>query len=184
MALRSELERPAVVIPESGHAVDIARAYAERLARVREATTTDQTGPAEALSSALSQRLQRYLEPVAGRLAETFATIDGATLGNVVPLRTRTAVVDLDLLTLRLSALDHTLTYTVAIVREGSGPLFLDVEANVSGRQGSPTALQTRPTDLVTLVPGDTVDGRWPEIVDLVDRTLAAAVDLFGSSLR
>ena len=38
-------------------------------------------------------------------------------------------------------------------------------------------------SDSVTLVHTDTVDERWQEIADLIDRTLAAAVDEFGRKL-
>jgi hypothetical protein len=44
-------------------------------------------------------------------------------------------------------------------------------------------ALSLTTADSVTLVAGNDPDARWPDVEELLERTLAAAVDAFGSQL-
>lgn len=43
--------------------------------------------------------------------------------------------------------------------------------------------VESTPDDSVTLIYSDTVDGRWPEICEFLDRTLAAAIARFSTGL-
>lgn len=99
---------------------------------------------------------------------------------------------------LHLSVLGQTMRYVIAVQRVGHGetgvlavtafaerllprsePDDTDDEPRVIPEQ----LLTLSSSDSVTLVHTDTVDERWQEIADLIDRTLAAAVDEFGRKL-
>ncbi len=95
---------------------------------------------------------------------------------------------------LHLLVLGETLRYVVAIQRVGyedNGVLAVTVFAEVLHSKatedeapGFPTpALNLTTADSVTLVAEDTSEARWPDVAELIDRTLAAAVDFFGSQL-
>lgn len=186
VALRTELERPAVVTPASGSAVDIARAYAERLRSLRAGTETQEVKRAEALGAALQRRVRNHLESVADSLAATFRTVDPATTAEVVAVKALSGprwLIDLDLKTL-----DTTFTYSVNIVGV-TEPTVLRVDVIALARRQLDEKIhfdplfRPAPTDTVTLLAADDLDRRWPEIEELLDRTLAVAVDGFGRGL-
>ncbi|WP_283138480.1 Fic family protein [Rhizohabitans arisaemae] len=95
---------------------------------------------------------------------------------------------------LNIRVLDHTLRYLAAVQKSGhgeTGVLVLTTYAEVLIRpvadEEEPTSptrcFEPTPHDSVTLVFSDRVDERWPEIVEVIDRTLAASVDRFGRQL-
>lgn len=93
---------------------------------------------------------------------------------------------------LRLTVLGQTLRYVVAIQKVGRGEMgvlavtaFADSVENPADREAvHPVSLLTpTPDDSVTLIYSDSAEARWPEVCDLVDRTLAAAIASFGNSL-
>jgi Fic family protein len=96
---------------------------------------------------------------------------------------------------LHLSALSQTLRFVVAVQRVGyedNGVLAVTVFAELlpplDATEGDTPSLpepvlECTSADSVTLVAGETVEARWQEVVDLMDRTLAAAVDSFGRAL-
>jgi len=99
---------------------------------------------------------------------------------------------------LHLSALGQTMRYVAAVQKVGQGEtgvLAMTVfaerllprgESSEAGDQSDaiPEQLLTLSSDdSVTLVHTDTADERWQEIADLIDRTLAAAMDQFSRKL-
>jgi Fic family protein len=93
---------------------------------------------------------------------------------------------------LRLTAFRQTLRYVVAVQKAGrgdTGVLVVTVFAESLDTAGDsdqtrPTALlQTTPHDSVTLVYTDDAELRWPEVHELADRTLAAAITRFSGGL-
>jgi hypothetical protein len=193
VALRSELERPAVVTPASGTAVDIARAYSERLRTLRGSAPTENVKRAEVLATELERRIEWHLRSAADGLKDAFRTVDPdarATATSSGPLHPerRWWFVELTLRTL-----GYHLFYRVFIRSAGgdTGVLAVHVTADSiadkkSGQEASERfrkMLEPTPTDTVTLVATDEIDARWPEVEELIDRTLAAAVDHFGRRL-
>jgi hypothetical protein len=76
VALRAELERPALPQRTTSGAVDVARAYVERLTALRE---SDSAGRAEAsadLAAAINARVSAQLESLGSDLAEQFRVLD------------------------------------------------------------------------------------------------------------
>jgi hypothetical protein len=95
---------------------------------------------------------------------------------------------------LHLTVFGATLRYVVAIQKVGHGDTgvlaFTVFAESLPARDGDtdnrslPVPLfRSNPDDSVTLVFSDEPDARWDEIRDLVERTLAAAVDHFGQQL-
>ena len=81
------------------------------------------------------------------------------------------------------------LRYVVAIQRVGRGDT--GVLAITAFAEIPPTDRDTKPVpllhptadDAVTLVYSDAADDRWPDVTELVDRTLTAAVTGFAGTL-
>lgn len=95
---------------------------------------------------------------------------------------------------MHVTVLGQTLRYVAAIQKVGyqdSGVLAVTAFAELlPPRDGDQVAqaeatelLNLAPTDSVTLVAEDSLEQRWPEVEHLIERTLAAAVDEFGSRL-
>jgi hypothetical protein len=92
---------------------------------------------------------------------------------------------------LQLSVFDQTLRYLAAVQKVGrgeTGVLAVTVYAELQNRDQDgqswfEPALELAPEDSVTLLHSDSVDERWPEVEDLVNRTLAAAVSELGKRL-
>jgi Fic family protein len=193
VALRSELERPAVVKPASGTAVDIARAYADRLRILRGSAPTENVKRAEVLATELQRRIEWHLRSAADGLKDAFRTVDPdarATVTSSGPFHPewRWWVIELTLRTL-----GHHFFYRVIAgsARGDTEVLAVNVTAHsyadaTSGQEASERVrpmLEPTPIDTVTLVATDKLDARWPEVEELIDRTLAAAVDHFGRRL-
>ncbi|MBG0813338.1 Fic family protein [Planomonospora sp. ID82291] len=93
-----------------------------------------------------------------------------------------------------IQVLDCALYFDTAIIRAGSGDtgaLVFTVSASVSP-PGEPESDQLpepvwecdpTPDDSVTLVFSDVPDTRWPEITEVIDQVLTAAVDQLGQQL-
>ncbi|HZN18000.1 MAG TPA: Fic family protein [Micromonosporaceae bacterium] len=186
VALRTELERPAVVALAAESAVNIARAYAERLRPLRRGTQTQEVRQTEAFGGAVQRRVRTHLQSVADSLAATFRTVDPATTATVrldspTPVLYWSVRLDLD-------TLDAKLKYLVRIASMAEPTVLrVDIVATAkqpAGRDAQPGPLiNPAPTDTVTLLANDDLDRRWPEIEELLDRTLAATVDSFGRGL-
>ena len=99
---------------------------------------------------------------------------------------------------LHLSVLGQTMRYVAAVQKVGQGEtgvlavtvfaerLLPRGETSEAGDQSDaiPEQLLTLSSDdSATLVHTDTADERWQEIADLIDRTLAAAIDQFSRKL-
>ncbi len=96
---------------------------------------------------------------------------------------------------LRLVVLSQTLRYVTAVQKVGQGEtgvlaltvfaeiLIADpVEADSTVNRPVP-AFKSAPEDSVTLVYTDDADTRWAEVREVLERTLAAALDAFGQQL-
>jgi DNA-binding transcriptional ArsR family regulator/prophage maintenance system killer protein len=96
---------------------------------------------------------------------------------------------------LEITVFAQTLNYVVAVQRAGRGQTgvlvvtaFAELRVPVYGRDGvtpgDPVPLiRSEPEDSITLLDGDDPAVRWPEVRDLVERTLAAAMTRFGAGL-
>jgi hypothetical protein len=102
---------------------------------------------------------------------------------------------------LRLTVLGQTLRYVVATQKVGHGEtgvlavtVFAELLSAPSPAESSgevdeearpiPTpAFSPTTSDSVTLIHTDDTDSRWPDVAELIDRTLAAAIDGFGRQL-
>jgi Fic family protein len=93
---------------------------------------------------------------------------------------------------LRLTVFGQTLRYVAVIQKVGRGEVgvlaatvFAElVEPHGDDESVRPTPVLTAtPDDSLTLLYTESVDGRWPDMHDFVDRTLAAAIDTFSRSL-
>jgi Fic family protein len=179
VALRTELERPAVVTPASGTAVDIARAYAERLQKLRGAAPAENIKRAEALAIQMKRRIERHLRSAGDALTDAFRSVDIDSSAEVHPFSGSDVH-------LHLTVLDRRLNYVIRLAEVGdTGVVSVSVRGTVQPRRRRHRirVLHPSPTDTVTLVPSDEVDTRWSEVEDLIDRSLAAAVDGFGQLL-
>ena len=175
VALRTEIERPAVVTPASHRAVDIAQAYAERLKRHRSRTSANTLTNATELRASLSDRVRRHLQESCDGLLAAFRRVDPAAEGTVTEQRVR----GVRHVVLRIAVLDLHLRYNVFFTADDAAVLVVSVEA-ISHRRA---LFEPTPVDTVTLLPSDDLDSRWPEVEELIDRTLAAAVDAYGQQL-
>lgn len=211
IALRSELERPAITVAESSAAVDVARAYAERLLDLRAASSAERAAEAEQLASELQQRVEERLEADADELEKAFQPV-GGRVGSILTAAPggdrahywrrqliRTAR-EVDFFTnlakgswwveLRLDVLGQRLIYVVAIQKVGhgeTGVLALTAfgELLTPDDPESPAVPAFTPTtqDSVTFVYPDDADARWPEAAEVIERTLAASISAFGQQL-
>jgi Fic family protein len=213
IALRSELIRPVEAVP-SGGALEVARAYAERLRDLNADRNEAKSKQTVELADALHRLLIDHLNGVRPQLQDAFRLADSAAsvaLYEAAPgsehgsywraqlIRTANAV---DFYTnlrdgswwtnLRLLVMGQTLRYVVAIQRVGRGDtgvlavtVFAEsLDQTGEGDEKRPTKLlHPDPDDSVTLVYGDDANSRWPEVVQLVDRTLAAAIATFSNGL-
>jgi hypothetical protein len=94
---------------------------------------------------------------------------------------------------LRLDALGERLRYLVAVQKVGhgeTGVLAITVHAELAHPESDEavaiepeTALELAPTDSVTLAYTDHAQERWPEIEELIRRTLRAATERFVERL-
>lgn len=93
---------------------------------------------------------------------------------------------------LKLTVFGLTMRYVVAIQKVGRGDTgvlavtsFAEaVDVHAEAESSRPASLLTpNPDDSVTLLYSDSADARWPEIHELADRTLAAAIAGFSSRL-
>lgn len=214
IALRSELIRPVEAVPAGTAAVDVARAYADRLRVLVGASNETQRKQTAALAADLHARLGDYLRSVRRQFLDAFQSVDQtaeAAVFQAAPrderawwwraqlIRTANAVDFYSNLRegswwtqLRLTVFDQTLRYVIALQKVGRGEtgvlaatVFAEsIEAHADAEAIRPTPLLTpTPDDSVTLVHTDSADARWPELCELADRTLAAAIASFSNGL-
>ncbi len=215
VALRSELERPAEHITAGMGALGVARAYAQRLRALQQAELTERATKADDLAGVLHDKIVAYLEELGSGICEQFREADPharSSIDHAAPpderakfwsaqiIRTAREVEFFTNLTkgswwtrLRLSVLDETLRFVVAVQHVGhgeTGVLAVTVFAEALAQRASeddrslPTPLlRFTPADSVTLVFSDDPDARWVEISELIDNTLAAAVARFAQQL-
>ena len=93
---------------------------------------------------------------------------------------------------LRLTVLGQTMRYVVAVQKVGRGEtgiLAVTAFAEAVGPQAEgedprfAQLLHPGPDDSVTLLYSDSAEARWADVVELVDRTLAAAIASFSHGL-
>lgn len=208
-ALTSALTGTMEVATAGAGAVDVARAYAERLrALVQTRGDAVQGRSAMALADDLHVRLVDYMGNVRDQFLEAFRPADpeaDAMVTHGAPpqekalywraqlIRTANAV---DFYTnlregswwtqLRLTVLGQTMRHVVAVQRVGrgeTGVLAVTAFAElVENHRGVPL-LNPGPDDSVTLIYTDSAAERWQEVCEFVDRTLAAAIADFSNGL-
>ena len=214
IALRSELIRPVEAAPAGAGAVDVARAYADRLRVLVQTRDDTQVRQTLALAGNVHSRLGEYMRSMSDQFRDAFSSVDPAAEAVVYQaapgderawwwraqlIRTANAVDFYSNLRegswwtqLRLSVFDQTLRYVVAVQKVGRGETgvlavtaFAELaESHAEAEAPRPTALLTpTPDDSATLVYSDSADARWPEVSDLVDRSLAAAIAGFSNRL-
>lgn len=143
VALRSELERPADTAIEGASALEVAKAYANRLRTLRAADVAERNERAEALALALHQRIVAYVGELGNGIRDQFGAIDEQSRASVVDakpgddrarywyaqlVRTAREVDFFSNLTLgswwtrlHLNVLGSTMRYVVAVQRVGHG---------------------------------------------------------------
>src|SRR5262249_32684259 len=214
IALRSELIRPVEAVPVGTGAVDVARAYADRLRVLVQSRNEEQGRQTAALAAELHARLGEYMRGVRDQFREAFRSVDPAAEAAVYQaapgderawwwraqlIRTANSVDFYSNLRegswwthLRLTVFDQTLRYVFALQKVGRGEtgvlaatMFAEsVESHAETESARPTPLLSpTPDDSVTLVYTDSADTRWPEVSELADRTLAAAIATFSNGL-
>ena len=75
-ALRSELERPATLASEGQGVLDVARAYADRLRVLQEASSAQRTSQTKELATAIHGRINDLLRRLSAELRATFREVD------------------------------------------------------------------------------------------------------------
>jgi Fic family protein len=216
VALRSELERPAEPTAQGARALDVARAYADRLRVLRDADRTDRVDRVEVLAAELQRRLQPQLHTLGEGIRERFGSLDSqarieeahagppdeeARYWQAQLVRTAREVDFYPNLIsgswwvrLNLTVLGSTMRYVAAIQKVGhgdTGVLAITTFAellptrNVDSNDGALPVplLRSTPNDSVTFVFSDTVNDRWAEVEELVDRSMAAAFARFAQQL-
>jgi len=182
VALRSELERPVEPPLAGAGAVDVARAYVDRLRVLRAADHTDRVDRAIALADALHERIAAYLGDLGDNVRDQFAPIDEHARSNVVHAAppdeqarywyaqlVRTAG-EVDFFTnlaqgswwsrLHLTVDGMTMRYVVAIQRVGhgdTGVLAVTVFAETLPSRTSDTNDRALPAPLLRSTPNDSV---------------------------
>jgi Fic family protein len=213
IALRSELIRPTTAAP-TGNALDVARAYAERLHALQAGQNDKQKLRTESLADQLHERVLGYLNEMRPQFKDAFRLADEAATASVSDGRPGTergrywraqlirTANQVDFYTnlrdgswwasLRLNVLGQTLRYVAAVQRVGQGDtgvlaitVFAEsLDQTGDGDEKRPAALlHPDPDDSATLVYSDDAESRWPEVRELLDRTLAAAIAAFSNGL-
>lgn len=182
VALRSELERPADAAIDGGSALDVAKAYADRLRTLRDADVTERVDRAEALALALHLRVVNYVGERGNGIRDQFGTIDEQSRAAVVDGRpgddrarywyaqlVRTAR-EVDFFTnltlgswwtrLHLNVLGSTMRYVVAVQRVGhgdTGVLAVTAFAEALPPREAEGEDRSLPTPLLKSSPNDSV---------------------------
>lgn len=217
VALRAELERPTVPQTTKSGAVDVARAYVERIRARRELDAADRARAVAELALTTNARVEARLRTLGQELAEQFRALDAnaeAVVFVAAPpgekalwwraqvVRAASGAGFFVNLTegtwwsiLRITTLGLQLRYGVVTQKVGRGEtgvlavtVFAESVPTIHDGpgDGSPSftpLLSAAETDSVTLVHGDDLEARWPEISDILDETLAAAVAAFAENL-
>lgn len=214
-ALRSELERPAIAVAQPTAAVEVARAYAERLLDLQAASSAERARRAETLAEQVHRRVEAYLNAEADQLEQVFQPLGGhVRVVTGAPgterghywrwqlVQTAKAVDFFANLAngswwtrLRLVVLGQELRYVVAIQKVGHGEtgvlalttfgeLIAEEDSGPpDGDRQSLPAFTSSDHDSVTFVYSDEANARWEEAAEVIERTLAAALDAFGRLL-
>lgn len=181
-ALRSELERPVDAVLNGASALDVAKAYTDRLRTLRDADHTDRIRRAEELAQALQQQIVAYVGALGSGVREQFAAIDEQSRATVVDgappderarywyaqlVRTAREVDFFTNLTsgswwtrLHLSVLGTTMRYVVAVQRVGhgdTGVLAVTAFAEALPPRAADADDRSLPTQILRSGPNDSV---------------------------
>jgi fido (protein-threonine AMPylation protein) len=182
VALRAELERPAKPVVATGGAVNVARAYAERLRDLRAADTAEKIERANALAQDMHQRLVPTVENLAAGIEEAFQEFDAnarSTVYSAVPPEERSLYWKRQLVAaarqvdfyanltngswwvrLHTTVLGQTLRYIAAVQKVGhgeTGVLAITAYAEIVVLGQSDEADPHAPEPLLELKPTDSV---------------------------
>lgn len=184
LALRAELERPAVITPASSSAIDIARAHTERILAKRGIVSSEMTSRLEELFTDLKIRVRHHLATFGHHLDPIFRALDPNTYAE-------TDLLPSDVV-LSLKVQGRTFVMDINLARIGAdGAIAVKARAWVAPSTARgvwfeelPALLDDlTPTDTVTLLADDDLNDRWPEVEDFLDRVLAVAIDRFSRLL-
>jgi Fic family protein len=184
VSLRAELERPALTTPATSSAATIARAHADRvLQRERVADAGTAAGAAK-LGDELRGRTKQRIRQIAGEVREAFVELDPQAWQITDGFDPASPA----LLAQRLRVRDNWLFYYVYVDPVGDeGAVAVEVSAEARGREGDDVAKgmlsDLPPNAREIIVAPDTMEARWPEVEELLDRTFALAVDRFSRRL-
>ena len=182
VALRSELERPAAASPVGAGAVEVARAYAQRLRSLERVGIGETAEAVDLLATAMHERIDSYLHDLGTEVRLQFAEVDGqarasvdhagppdtkATFWSAQILRTAREVdffVNLRRGTwwtrLHLTVLGQTLRYVAIVQRVGhgeSGVLALTAFAEILIPSSAPEEPRPLPRSVLRSGPRDSV---------------------------
>ncbi|GHJ49744.1 hypothetical protein Cs7R123_70860 [Catellatospora sp. TT07R-123] len=185
VAMRAELERPALVAPVQSGAVAVVRAHVERLRGQRAEVEPGAAARTTAAMSELVTRFHRMLQPVIEDIERAFRELDPDARTGMEDVRGA----NVDLVSVFVRVLGYTFRYSVAVGDlRASGVLVLEADAYMlrpapDHEQSVRLLDDLPPTDMVLIAPDETVAERWDDAAELVDRTLTAAVGRFSQQL-
>ena len=217
VALRAELERPAQPTADGSGAVEVARAYVDRLKMLRAGQSATRIAETEALADALNEKIEQRLQDLGNQLADQFRVLDPSanfTVYRAGPPDERSTWWRAQIIRaarharffvnlahgtwwaqLRLSVSGEALRFVVVTQKVGQGetgvialtvfaesvPIVVDDQPELQ-RQFR-TLLRASDAESATFVVTDDVEARWPEVADIIDRTLAATIARFAEGL-
>lgn len=200
ISLRAELERPALTSPATSSAATVARAHAERLVELGRSLSRGAEAGARGLADALVHRIGRRLADISAEVRTAYLVIDPDASFSVEGYDEmgRATMVTVDgggnfaraLVSIKLNVRDVHLNYTVEVSAVGDqGAVSADVDAIFvqyeKGEIGDADTVlgDLAPSDVEIIVAPDTLEVRWPEVEELLERTFALAVDRFSRRL-
>jgi Fic family protein len=216
VALQSTLTQPVTLASTDSEAVDVVRAYAQRLRHLQNAGLTEKRRAAERLATEVHAGMLGYLDGQAKSLEDSLRPIDPAARVRMTGARPPeerarwwrrqiiSAANSVDFYTnladgawwvrLQIEALGDRLRYLAAVQKVGhgeTGVLAVTVYAELVRPESDETstavepepALDISPTDSVTLAYTDDSAARYPEVEELLRRTLRQAVERFVGRL-
>jgi Fic family protein len=213
VALKSELSTPVSQASQATGVVPVARELVGRLAERKRSENEQRAAASVALATAMQAMVVDELNRLSSQLEPEFRAVDPqsrATVDHAAPGMDRATYwhgqivytakhVDFfaDLhdgswwTSLYVRALGQTLRFLVIVQKVGYGDrgvLAVTTFAEVFDRdqQGSAEfrrAFEPTPKDSVTLVYKNSPQDRWPEVAELIDRTLSTALKFFVDQL-
>jgi fido (protein-threonine AMPylation protein) len=191
VALRSELERPAAESLPGAGAVDVARAYVQRLRVLEQSTAASKSTAVVELADGIHLRLNAHLLKLGMEIRGQFAEVDASarqSVDHASPPDTKSTYWSAQIIRtarqvdffanirngtwwsrLHLTVLGQTLRYVTCVQRVGhgeSGVLALTVFAEVLAQASSPDEERPLPRNLLRSTPVDSVTLVYGDDID------------------